>query len=369
MNVYSVIAFYDLPCVARGFTSRNVLSFFSVFGVLLQTASKPQIASYILSFIALIGALQLGLLSALLAGLLVYNLVHMAAPLLGRLGVSNGLTRTVALALLGLIFILLVVIVVMRGMVLLTDGSESIVSLFQKMAEIIDTAQLHLPTWARDYFPSNLEELETFAAAWLRNHAGQLQLVGRDIGVLLIRIILGMVIGGLIALTSVPTIKKPGPLAVALTERAALLSNAFRNIVFSQLRISALNTFFTGIFLAIVLPAFGIHLPLVKTMIAVTFLVGLLPVIGNLISNTIIVIVALSVSFAAAVGSLAFLVIIHKLEYFMNAKIIGSRIKAAAWELLLAMVVFEAWYGIAGLVAAPIYYAYLKDELKLRGLI
>lgn len=340
-----------------------------MFGDLLQTISKPQIASYILAIVALVGALQLGLLSALLAGLLVYSLVHMAAPLLGRMGVSNGLTRTLALAILALIFILLVVIGVMRGMVLLTDGSEGIVSLFQKMAEIIDTAQLHLPAWARDYFPSNLEELETFAAAWLRNHAGQLQLVGRDIGVLLIRIILGMVIGGLIALTSVSPTKKPGPLAVALTERAALLSNAFRNIVFSQLRISALNTFFTGIFLSVVLPAFGIHLPLVKTMIAVTFLVGLLPVIGNLISNTVIVIVALSVSFGAAVGSLAFLIIIHKLEYFMNAKIIGSRIKAAAWELLLAMIVFEAWYGIAGLVAAPIYYAYLKDELKLRGLI
>ena len=322
-----------------------------------------------MAFIALIGVLQLGLLSALLAGLLVYNLVHMAAPVLGKLGVSNGLTRTVALALLGLIFILLIVAAVMSGTALLTDGSEGIVSLFQKMAEIIDTAQLHLPGWARDYFPSNLEELETLAAQWLRTHAGQLQLVGRDIGVLIIRVILGMVIGGMIALTSVSMTRQPGPLAVALTERAALVSNAFRNIVFSQLRISALNTFFTGIFLVGVLPAFGVHLPLVKTMIAVTFLVGLLPVIGNLISNTVIVVVALSVSFVAAVGSLAFLIIIHKLEYFLNAKIIGSRIKSSAWELLLAMIVLEAWYGIAGLIAAPIYYAYVKDELKLKALI
>ena len=38
----------------------------------------------------------------------------------------------------------------------------------------------------------------------------------------------------------------------------------------------------------------GIHLPLIKTMIAITFLVGLLPVIGNLISNTVIVVVSLS---------------------------------------------------------------------------
>ncbi|MER8678043.1 hypothetical protein [Mesorhizobium sp. M1153] len=53
----------------------------------------------------------------------------------------------------------------------------------------------------------------------------------------------------------------------------------------------------------------------------------------------------------------------------MNAKIIGTRINARAWELLLAMVFMEAWFGMPGLVAAPIYYAYLKAELTMRGLI
>jgi len=37
--------------------------------------------------------------------------------------------------------------------------------------------------------------------------------------------------------------------------------------------------------------------------------------------------------------------------------------------LLLAMLVMEAAFGMAGLVAAPIYYAYLKDELVGRQLI
>jgi predicted PurR-regulated permease PerM len=70
-----------------------------------------------------------------------------------------------------------------------------------------------------------------------------------------------------------------------------------------------------------------------------------------------------------AIASLAFLVVIHKLEYFLNAKIVGARIRARAWELLVAMLVMESVFGIAGLVAAPIYYAYLKDELAARGLI
>ena len=156
---------------------------------------------------------------------------------------------------------------------------------------------------------------------------------------------------------------------LGLFERARRLGDAFRRIVFAQVRISALNTLLTGIYLAAVLPLLGIHLPLVKTMILVTFLAGLLPVIGNLISNTVIVIVSLSYSGSAAIGSLAFLVFIHKLEYFVNARIVGTQIRARAWELLLAMLVMEAAFGIAGVIAAPIVYAYIKDELIERGLI
>jgi len=160
-----------------------------------------------------------------------------------------------------------------------------------------------------------------------------------------------------------------GPLAAVLVERAARLGDAFRRIVFAQVRISALNTLLTAIYLAVVLPLAGIQLPLVKTMILICFLAGLLPVIGNLISNTVIVVVSLSLSLYAAIASLAFLIIIHKLEYFINARIVGTQIRASAWELLLAMLVMEAAFGLPGVVAAPIYYAYIKDELMSRGVI
>lgn len=64
-----------------------------------------------------------------------------------------------------------------------------------------------------------------------------------------------------------------------------------------------------------------------------------------------------------------FLVLVHKFEYFLNARIIGSHIEARAWELLIAMLVMEAIFGLAGLVAAPILYAYVKQELKDLGLV
>jgi predicted PurR-regulated permease PerM len=53
----------------------------------------------------------------------------------------------------------------------------------------------------------------------------------------------------------------------------------------------------------------------------------------------------------------------------VNARIVGSRIGAAAWEILLAMMALEASCGLPGLVLAPILYAYVKKELQDRGLV
>ena len=94
-----------------------------------------------------------------------------------------------------------------------------------------------------------------------------------------------------------------------------------------------------------------------------------MPILGNLISNTAIFIVSLSQSLTLAVISLIYLFVIHKLEYFLNAKIIGSHIRAKAWELLLVMLVMEASLGIGGLIIAPMAYAYFKDEFREKGLI
>jgi predicted PurR-regulated permease PerM len=137
----------------------------------------------------------------------------------------------------------------------------------------------------------------------------------------------------------------------------------------SQVKISALNTLLTGGFLLVALPLFGVALPLAKTLVVLTFVIGLLPVVGNLISNTLIFVVALSISLWVALAALAFLIVIHKLEYFFIARLLGARIQAFAWELLLAMLVMESLFGIAGLIAAPIYYAYVKRELREAHLI
>ncbi|MGB3643533.1 MAG: AI-2E family transporter [Mesorhizobium sp.] len=326
--------------------------------------------SLLLMAAALFAALVLDLLSALLAGLLLAQLVHSTVPLLNRIGIADHrIGKAIALGLVAAIIVIAVVLGVVGISTWLTAGPENLFFLLQRMAEAIDSARAHLPPWASAYLPANVEEFETAASQWLRDNAWQLRSVGREVGLFLTHTVIGLVIGGMIAYSRGTRETELGSLAAKLEERIAVLGRAFRNIVFSQVRISTLNTALTAIYLVLVLPLFGTHLPFVKTMIAVTFIVGLLPVIGNLVSNTVIVLVSLSIAPAIAAASLIFLVLIHKLEYFVNARIIGARIRARAWELLLAMLVMEAAFGIAGLIAAPIYYAYLKDELALRGLI
>lgn len=334
-----------------------------------STPQRVALAGWLLTALALFLTLYLHLLPALLAGLLVYELVHRIAPRLAlfRVGASRG--RLVAVGILAVIVVSALTLAVFGGIAFFRSDAGSLSTLLAKMADIIDSARDKLPADMAGRLPDNAEEVKNFVVEWLRSHADELQRMGKDVVVSFVHVIVGMVIGAMISLREVTPGTTLGPMAAVLVERAARLGDAFRRIVFAQIRISALNTTLTSIYLIGVLPALGVHLPLQKTMIAVTFIAGLLPVIGNLISNTVIVVVSLSNSLGAALGSLAYLVVIHKLEYFVNARIVGAQIRARAWELLLAMLTMEAAFGIPGLVAAPIYYAYVKDELSRRKLI
>jgi predicted PurR-regulated permease PerM len=311
--------------------------------------------------------INLHLLPALLAGLLVYELVHLTAPMLAR-RLSHNRARLVV----AVLFAALVVGGVILGLSLAVGffgNSGNLASLAGKMAEILDSSRASLPAWVLPYIPGSVDELKGVAVTWLREHAGEVRVIGKEAGLTLAHILVGLVIGAMIAVRATVSAEMPRPLSQALGERAKRLSEAFRGIVFAQTRISLINTGFTAAYLAVALPLAGVHLPLTKTMIALTFVAGLLPVIGNLISNTVIVVVSLAHSPQMALASLAFLVIVHKLEYFLNARIVGGRISAQAWELLLAMLFMESVFGMAGLIAAPIYYAYVKAELKAAGLI
>jgi predicted PurR-regulated permease PerM len=324
-------------------------------------------SSYILAAGSILAVLSLHLLQALFAGMLVFLLVQLAQPLVGRV-VAGSRGKLVATAVLAML-----IIAGMVGLGLwiasMLHGGGGLDAIWAKMAEALDSANDVLPPWLLGSLPNSGPELKAEAAHWLREHAPELRLLGKEAGVAFAHILIGMIIGAMVAVHDVSARNERRPLAAAMHERVGTFYKSFRRVFVAQGKIAAINAFFTGLYLLAILPALGIHLPFGKTMVLITAIVGLLPVVGNLISNSIIVMISFSVSPYAALLSLLFLVVLHKAEYFLNARIVGGEIDARAWEILIAMVLMEALFGFGGVALAPVVYAYIKAELTAARLI
>jgi predicted PurR-regulated permease PerM len=141
-----------------------------------------------------------------------------------------------------------------------------------------------------------------------------------------------------------------------VTLRFENLYKSFARVIGAQVVISAINTTLTAVFLACN------GYPYAAMLIALTFLCGLLPIVGNLMSNILIVGVGFTLSPKTAFFALIFLIVIHKLEYFLNSKIIGKRINNPMWLTLIALVLGERVMGIPGMILAPAILHYVKIE-------
>jgi predicted PurR-regulated permease PerM len=141
-----------------------------------------------------------------------------------------------------------------------------------------------------------------------------------------------------------------------IVHRFGAFYQSFVTVMGAQIIISAINTVLTSIFVV------ALRLPHAGVVIGVTFLCGLLPVVGNLISNTIIVGISFTLSPKMALVSLIFLVVVHKLEYFLNSKIIGDRIRNPVWLTLLGLILGEKLMGIPGMILAPVVLNFVKME-------
>jgi len=144
----------------------------------------------------------------------------------------------------------------------------------------------------------------------------------------------------------------------AVRDRFTSFFHSFETVMGAQLVISLINTLATAGFVLLtpLWPYAGIVIPL-------TFLCGLLPIVGNLMSNTLIVGIAFGlVSPNMALGALIFLIAVHKLEYLLNSKIIGSRIRQPMWLTLIGLILGEYWMGVPGVILAPVILNYLKLE-------
>lgn len=141
-----------------------------------------------------------------------------------------------------------------------------------------------------------------------------------------------------------------------LAARFKTFFQSFSRVIGAQIVISTINTGLTAVFLLLC------GFPFAAVLIVLTFLCGLLPIVGNLVSNTLIVGVGFTVSPRTALAAIVFLVAIHKMEYFLNSKIVGDRIKNPVWLTLIGLVLGEKLMGIPGMILAPVVLHYIKVE-------
>ena len=328
--------------------------------------SGPEVASYLLAALAVPATLCFHLLPTVFAGLAVHVLtIKLAQRLPDRWG---ALTHKFALAVL-MILVMLGLFGAAIGLWSFLHGSRGMAALLAAGAETLENLRRTLPVSIAEFLPGTMEDLQEQTTLMLREHSHKISAAG-FLGIkTFVHVAFGMVIGGMTALHHFNEVDHWPPLVSALYARTGRLADAFYKVVFAQVKISALNTALTAIYLIVILPWFGIHVPMVKVLIPLSFVAGLLPVVGNLVSNAAIVLISLGVSTGVAAASLVFLVLIHKLEYFFNARIIGGEVQASAWELLAAMLAMEAVFGVSGLIAAPVVYAWLKAEFKAKNMV
>src|ERR671924_1735581 len=109
------------------------------------TARASDIAAWLLASGALLLVLHLHLLAALLAGLLVYELVRLLAPRLKLVRIRQEQGKLAAVALLALGVVLLLTLAVVGTIAFFRSEAGSIPTLLQKMADIIESWRTVLP--------------------------------------------------------------------------------------------------------------------------------------------------------------------------------------------------------------------------------
>ena len=327
---------------------------------------------------ALVGALVIfvivqHLVSAFIVGLTLYLILDRVSVRISR-RLSGSAVRPLALLIVAVITGAVVTGAVLLAATLLRRNAAILPDMLNQMAEILGSVRIWLGGVGRQFIPevmTDAEDLKAMVQGWLKTNAQTLRAGGLWIGVGLIHVIMGVLLAVLVFFRHVTRHDEHtrGPLARHLVEKVDHFARAFSSVALAQIKISGVNTVLTGLYLLVALPLFDIEIPFATTLVLITFICGLIPVVGNLISNTFITILSMGVSVGVAVASLSFLIIIHKLEYLINSRIVGGETDSQAWEILLAIIIGEAAFGVSGIVMAPIIYAFIKRELREKALL
>lgn len=242
---------------------------------------------------------------------------------------------------------------------------ETLSDLLMTLARTLEQSKQYLPKNLPIDIPESVVELKHIVADAAKEHAAAVAGIGSGALHSLALVLVGWLVGGLAACAPHSDGENQPMFFKAWVGLWSRFVAAFTCVGFAQVKVASINTICMGIFLLAVAPMIGWHIPYAKTLVFLTFVCGLLPVVGNLISNTLTCVMALTVSIPAAVTSLAVLVVIHKAEYLIISKALGAETGTRVWELLIVLFAGELIFGMPGMVCAPIIYTFIRAEMRM----
>ena len=327
-----------------------------------RQATTLQIAGLVMTALAAFVIVWKGLIVPVLLGLIVYAWSCLVADRLSHAGLNGNAVRAprwpvvISGTLVGLLVITAFVLLIFWTVRL---GSTNDLRIFLLRIEgSLDVLRQAAPDWLASSIPEDLTALKAQLFAVLRSKASELGSLG---GSVLLTIVQGL-FAILVAVLAAIATWQPWRLHSDRLFIARLLL-VLERVVVAQIRIAVFNTSMTALYLYVILPWFGIEMPFRGLLCLFTLVTGVLPVLGNLLANTVLALISFAISPVLATASLIYLIAIHKTEYFINARTVGSRISVASWEILAAMLTGEALFGIPGLVTAPLLYPFFKREI------
>lgn len=139
----------------------------------LPKLSAVEIGSYVLMLFGMWAVIELRLLGALLAGLLVFQLVHTIAPRIER-HMSSKRARWLAV-----VFLSAVIVGALTGLTLgiiehFENDVPSVQRLLDQAMQLIDQARGRIPQFIASSLPVDTEQMKTKAAELMQTHANML---------------------------------------------------------------------------------------------------------------------------------------------------------------------------------------------------
>lgn len=314
-----------------------------------------RVASYAVVAAGLLAVALCGLGPCLIAGLSAAMILGQTQRHLRAVGAKSFVARWGAVALFLVLAALLVMIFVAFVKLGLVRLPELLNRLLPRLDEI--AGRLGVP------FPAdNARDLQTLIVTELRDHTRAVTVEGGLLTRGFFHLVIAVAVALLIFVTPPDAGAAPRDLDAALLrecrERVTRFAASFELVMGAQVVIAAINTAITAVFL------FSLGVPFRTTLVLATFVCGLIPVVGNLVSNAMVVAAALTVSDTLAVAALALLVLVHKGGYFLNGQLIGRRLQTPLWAILLGLLAGEVLMGVPGLILAPTLIHYAREELR-----